>query len=71
MLSNILFDDILNIVCKPLAVSGECDELMGQNQCKPGLVVFTELHSALVELFTGSLIAEWPEPQSLDSVTLS
>lgn len=43
MLSNILFDDISNIVSKPLAISGECNELMGQNQCKPGLVVSTEL----------------------------
>lgn len=50
-LSNILFDDILNIVYKPLVIAGECNELTGQNQCKPGLVISTELHWVFVELF--------------------
>lgn len=49
-LSNILFDDMLNIVCKPLVIAGECNGFTGQNQCKPRLVVSTELHWALVEL---------------------
>lgn len=40
MPSTMLFD-ILNIVSKHVAVSGECNELIGQNQSELGLTIFS------------------------------
>lgn len=48
--SIVLFDDILNIVYKHVAVSGDCIELVGQNQSKPGSAMSTELPLAPLEL---------------------
>lgn len=41
MLSTIPFEDSLNITRKHVVISGECNEVMGQNQSKPGLTIST------------------------------
>lgn len=69
MPSTTLFD-ILNIICKRVAVSGECNELIGQNQSKLGLTISSGIALGTSETFNGSLIQQQPVPSSDDCVEL-
>lgn len=67
MPSTMLFD-ILNIIYKHVAVSGECNELIGQNQSKLGLTIFSGIALGTSETLNGSLIQQQPVPPSDDTL---
>lgn len=70
MLSTIPFEDSLNITCKHVAIYGECNEVMGQNQSKPGLAISTGIALDISGTFKGSFKAKLPVSLSYDSVIL-
>lgn len=55
MPSTILFD-ILNIIYKHVAVSGECNELIGQNQSELGLTISSGIALGPSETLNGNVI---------------
>lgn len=65
MPSTMLFD-ILNIISKHVAVSGEYNELIGRNQSKLGLTIFSGIALGTSETLNGSLIQQQPVPSSDD-----
>lgn len=65
MPSTMLFD-ILNIIYKHVAVSGKCNELIGQNQSKLELTISSRIALGTSETLNSSLIQQ----QSDDCVKL-